>query len=206
MINGYLRLLERRYADSFDDDAQQFVGFALDGAVRMRALINDLLAFSRVGRGEMEIESVDLQELIESLWHLLTAEREGPEPTLLATGLPVVMGDRGQLGQVFQNLLSNALKFVAPGRAPVVEIRSEPLLDGGWSLSVEDEGIGFDPDQAERMFRMFQRLHTRDEFAGTGVGLAIARKVIEAHHGRIRAEPRPGGGARFRIDLPAATA
>jgi PAS domain S-box-containing protein len=205
MINGYLRLLQRRYGDSLEDDAQQFVDFALDGALRMRALIDYLLTYSRLGRVELEIEAVDLQALVESLWRLLTAEREGPAPTLLATGLPVVMGDPGQFAQVFQNLLSNALKFVEPGRAPVVEIRSEPLDDGGWALTLEDEGIGFDPEQAERIFRMFQRLHTRDEFAGTGVGLAIARKVVEAHNGRIWAEVRPGGGARFRIELPVAT-
>ncbi|MEA2123429.1 MAG: hypothetical protein QOI80_211 [Solirubrobacteraceae bacterium] len=203
MISGYLRLLQRRYRDDLDADAQQFIDFAMDGAARMRALIDDLLLYSRLGRDELVLTDVDVQALVESTWRVLTAEREGPEPTLLATGLPVVMGDAGQLGQVIQNLLSNALKFVDPGRAPVVEVRSTPLRNGGWSIIVEDEGIGFEPAQAERMFRMFQRLHTRDEFDGTGVGLAIARKVVEAHGGRLRAEARAGGGARFSIDLPA---
>ncbi len=203
MINGYLRLLQRRHGDSLDEDAQQFIDFALDGAARMRELIDDLLEYSRVGMDAMAFEPVALQPLVEGVWRTLTAERDGPAPTLLATGLPVVMGDGVQLGQVFQNLLSNALKFVEAGRAPVVEITSEPLPDGGWALAVEDEGIGIDPAQAERLFRMFQRLHTRDEYPGTGVGLAITRKVVEAHGGRIWAESRPGGGARFRIDLPA---
>jgi PAS domain S-box-containing protein len=203
MINGYLKLLRRRYHDALDEDAQQFVDFAIDGATRMRGLIDDLLAFSRVGREEAETEAVDLQELVESTWRVLTAERAGPAPTLLATGLPVVMGDAVQLGQAFQNLLSNAVKFVEPGHAPVVELHSTPLSDGGWRIVVEDEGIGFAPAQADRMFRVFQRLHTRDEFPGTGVGLAIARKVIEGHGGRIWAEARAGGGARFCIELPA---
>jgi light-regulated signal transduction histidine kinase (bacteriophytochrome) len=206
MINGYLKLLQRRYRDDLDDDAQEFIDFAMDGAVRMRGLIDDLLAFSRLGRDETQTESVPLQELVESTWRVLTAEREGPEPTLLATGLPVVYGDAGQLGQAFQNLLSNALKFVEPGHAPVVEVHSTPLPDGGWRIIVDDEGIGFAPSQAERMFRVFQRLHTRDEFPGTGVGLAIARKVIEGHGGRIWAESREAGGARFCIDLPVAGA
>ena len=203
MINGYLKLLQRRYRDALDEDAHEFIDFATDGAARMRGLIDDLLAFSRLGREETEMTAVNLQELVESTWRLLTAEREGPEPTLLATGLPVVIGDARQLGQAFQNLLSNALKFVEPGHAPVVEVRSDLLPDGGWRIVVEDEGIGFAPAQAERMFRVFQRLHTRDEFPGTGIGLAITRKVIEGHGGRIWAEARPGGGARFSIDLPA---
>jgi PAS domain S-box-containing protein len=206
MINGYLKLLQRRYRDDLDEDAQQFIEYAADGAARMRGLIDDLLAFSRLGSEATEHAPVPLQQLVESTWRVLTAEREGPEPTLLATGLPVIYGDARQLGQVFQNLLSNALKFVEPGRAPVVEIHSTPLADGGWRIVVDDEGIGFDPTQAERMFRVFQRLHTRDEFPGTGVGLAIARKVIERHGGRIWAESRAGGGARFCIELPATAA
>ncbi len=206
MISGYLRLLQRRHGDALDEDAQQFVAFALDGAARMRELIDDLLMYSRLGREGFDCEPVALQALVEDIWRTLTAERDGPAPTLLATGLPVVMGDPGQLGQVFQNLLSNALKFVEPGHPPVVEVTSAPLPDGGWALAVSDDGIGFDDTQAERLFLMFQRLHTRDEFPGTGVGLAISRKVIEAHQGRIWAESRPGGGARFRIDLPAGPA
>jgi PAS domain S-box-containing protein len=203
MITGYLRLLERRYADALDEDGREFVAFALDGAIRMRTLIDDLLTYSRVGRDVEPAEPVDVQALVETAWRTLTAGREGPPATLLATGLPTVMGDPQQLHQLFQNLLANALKFVAAGRAPVVEVRADVLPEGGWRFTVEDEGIGFDAEQAERIFRVFQRLHTRDEYSGTGVGLAIARKVVEHHGGRIWAEPREGGGARFRFDLPA---
>ena len=203
MINGYLKLLERRYSDQLDDDARQFIHFAVDGAERMRGLIDDLLAYSRIGRERSAPETVDTQAIVEEAWRTLTAERGGPEATLLATGLPTVTGDRHQLGQLFQNLLANAVKFVPPGRGPVVEVRADPLSMGGWRFTVEDEGIGFEAAQAERIFGVFQRLHTRDEFSGTGVGLAIARKVVEQHDGRIWAEPRPGGGARFCFDLPA---
>jgi PAS domain S-box-containing protein len=203
MITGYLRLLERRYGGQLDEDARQFIEFAVDGAARMRGLIDDLLSYSRVGRDAAPAEPVDMQALVEETWRTLTVGREGPEPTLLATGLPTVLGDAHLLGQLLQNLLANAIKFVVPGRAPVVEVRADPLSLGGWRFTVEDEGIGFDAEQAERIFGVFQRLHTRDEYAGTGVGLAIARKVVERHGGSIRAEPRPGGGARFSFDLPA---
>ena len=203
MITGYLRLLERRYGDQLDADAHQFIDFALDGAQRMRGLIEDLLAYSRVGRDEQLQTVVNTQALVESTWRTLTAEREGPGATLLATGLPPVEGDPEQLGQLFQNLLANAIKFVQPGAGPVVEVRADPLTEGGWRFTVTDEGIGLDGADTERIFRVFQRLHTRDEYSGTGIGLAIARKVVEGHGGRIWAEPRPGGGARFVFDLPA---
>jgi len=204
MITGYLKLLDRRYAGALDDEARQFIGFAVDGAGRMRELIDDLLVFSRAGSGDGDSERVDTQALVETTFRTLTAEREGPEATLLATGLPVIHGDPHQLGQLFQNLLTNALKFVRAARPAVVEVRADPLPDGGWSFTVDDDGIGLDAEQAERIFGMFQRLHTRSEFPGTGVGLAIARKVVERHNGSIWAEPRPGGGARFRFDLWAA--
>jgi light-regulated signal transduction histidine kinase (bacteriophytochrome) len=204
MITGYLKLLDRRYGESLDDDAGQFIGYAVDGATRMRALIDDLLAFSRAGRAADEPQPIPSQTLVEDAFRTLTAEREGPEATLLATGLPVILGDPQQFAQLFQNLLGNALKFVEPGHAAVVEVRADPLPDGGWRFTIDDDGIGFGAEQADRMFGMFQRLHTREEFPGTGVGLAIARKVVERHNGRIWAEPRPGGGARFRFDLRAA--
>jgi light-regulated signal transduction histidine kinase (bacteriophytochrome) len=202
MVTGYLNLLERRYGAQLDDDARQFIGFAVDGAARMRGLIDDLLAFSRVGRVELARDQVDTEEVVNEVFRTLTAEREGPEPALLATTLPVVTGDAGQIGQLFQNLLSNAVKFVEPGHAPVIEVTAELLEDGGgWRFVVADDGIGINPAQAERIFGMFQRLHTRDEFPGTGVGLAIARKVVERHGGRIWAEPRPGGGTRMLFEL-----
>ncbi len=203
MVSGYLSLLERRYAEALDDDAREFINYAIDGAARMRGLISDLLAFSRAGRDDAVTEAVDTQRLAEEAFRTLTAGRAGPEPTLLATGLPTLTGDPQQLGQLFQNLLSNALKFVDPGRPAVVEVRAQLLPDGGWRFVVDDDGIGLDAAQAERIFGMFQRLHTRDEFPGTGVGLAIARKVVERHSGRIWCEPRPGGGARFVFELQA---
>jgi light-regulated signal transduction histidine kinase (bacteriophytochrome) len=202
MVTGYLSLLERRYADKLDEDAEQFIGFAVDGATRMRGLIDDLLAFSRVGRAELAREQVNAQELVDEAFRTVTAEREGPEPALLATSLPIVTGDAGQLSQLFQNLLSNAVKFVEPGHAPVIEVTAHLLDDGsGWRFVVADDGIGIDAAQAERIFGMFQRLHTRDEFPGSGVGLAIARKVVERHGGTIWAQPRPGGGTRVVFEL-----
>ncbi len=203
MITGYLKLLERRYGDQLDADAHQFMEFAVDGAQRMRSLIEDLLTYSRVGSGDQPSALVDTQALVESTWKTVTAELEGAEATLIATGLPPIQGDPHQLGQLFQNLLANAVKFVRPGVPPVVEMRADPLPDGGWTFAVTDEGIGLENADTDRIFRVFQRLHTRDEYSGTGIGLAIARKVVEGHGGRIWAEPRPGGGARFVFDLPA---
>ncbi|MEA2171180.1 MAG: hypothetical protein QOF76_4480 [Solirubrobacteraceae bacterium] len=202
MVTGYLSLLERRYGEQLDDDAKQFIGFAVDGAARMRGLIDDLLSFSRVGRAEITPDEVDVQAVVEDTFRTLTAEREGPEPALLATGLPVITGDAVLVRQLFQNLLSNAIKFVEPGQAAVVEVTSEPLEDGsGFRFTVADDGIGIDPVQTERVFGVFQRLHTRDEFPGTGVGLAVARKVVESHGGRIWVEARPGGGTHLIFEL-----
>ena len=200
MVTGYLSLLERRYAPELDDDARQFIGYAVDGAARMRGLIDDLLAFSRVGRAELDRTEIDTQALVEDAFRMVTAERDGPEAALLAAGLPTVTGDLGQLQQLFQNLLGNAVKFVEPGHAPVVEVTAAPTADG-FRFVVADDGIGIDPAHADRVFGMFQRLHTRDEYPGTGVGLAIARRVVERHRGTITAEPRAGGGTRIVFEL-----
>jgi light-regulated signal transduction histidine kinase (bacteriophytochrome) len=205
MVTSYLQLLERRYRGRLDADADEFIHYAVDGATRMRALIDDLLAYSRAGRSDRPMEAVDTGELVDRLVATLTTGRDQDGAHIEVGELPVVDGDPQQLGQLFQNLLGNALKFTAPGRAPLVRVDAEALPQR-WRFTVADNGIGIDPAHAERVFRMFQRLHGRDDYPGTGVGLAIARKVVERHGGRIWAEPGPERGARFCFHLPDGTA
>jgi PAS domain S-box-containing protein len=201
MITSYLQLLRRRHGDRLGGEADAFVGHAIDGAARMRTLIEDLLTYSRAGRSERPSEPVDLAALVRSIADTVAAASE-PRPTIEWSDLPTVPGEAAQLQQLLQNLISNGVKFVAPGTVPHVRVSAE--RDGPvWRLTVEDNGIGIEPRHAERIFGMFQRLHTRDAFPGTGIGLAIARKVVERHGGRIWVEPRHGGGTRFRFTLPA---
>ena len=207
MVTSFLQLLERRYADQIDDAGREYIGYAVDGARRMQTLIQDLLAYSRIGTHGKAFGPVDLGDEIETVFRDLG-------PLLAETGadvqvlgeLPTVEGDAGQLRQVFQNLLANAVKFRRPEAAPRVQVTAEPAsIDGepGWAVSVEDNGIGLDPKYADRVFQVFQRLHTRDEYAGTGIGLAIVKKVVERHGGAISFEPaRSGPGTRFTVKLP----
>jgi signal transduction histidine kinase len=166
----------------------------------MRDLIDDLLTYSRAGRGDEPLGPVDSHVIA------TTAASAVERPAEIRIGeLPTVLGDRQQLGQLFQNLIGNAVKFVPEDRGPVVDVSAE--RDGAlWRFAVADNGIGLDPAHADRIFRMFQRLHTRDDYPGTGIGLAIAKKVVERHGGEIWAEPRPEGGTRFCFTLPAAKA
>jgi PAS domain S-box-containing protein len=202
-IASYLELLRRRHGDSLSAEADEFVSRAVDGAGRMRALIEDLLAYSRTGRSERPLEPVDLGAIVASIADAVTGD---PPPVIEWDDLPTVTGEPGQLRQLLQNLISNAVKFVAPGTVPHVRVSAEQVRvepEGMfWRLAVDDNGIGIDPQYAERVFGMFQRLHTRDTFPGTGIGLAIARKVVEHHDGSISAEPRPEGGTRMVFTLP----
>jgi PAS domain S-box-containing protein len=199
MVSSYLQLLRRRYHGRLDADADAFIDYAVDGAGRMRDLIDDLLTYSRAGRGDGQLGPVDSRAIAE--FAAGTVEREAE---VRIAALPTVLGDRQQLGQLFQNLIGNAVKFVPEDRVPEVEVAAE--RDGAmWRFSICDNGIGLDAAHAERIFRMFQRLHTRDDYPGTGIGLAIAKKVVERHGGTIRAEPRPEGGSRFSFTLPDAT-
>jgi PAS domain S-box-containing protein len=197
-ISGYLQLLRRRFSAELPAAADEYVGAAIDSANRLRTLIDDLLTYSRAGSPDIEAEPVDMQRIVEVVVASVTAD---PAPIIEFEGLPAVRGDPRGLMQVMQNLLANAIKFVAPGTVPHVRVTAA-RRDDCWRIAVEDNGIGIDPQQAERIFGMFQRLHLREDYPGTGIGLAIARKVVEHHGGRIWAEPRPDGGTRMAFTLP----
>jgi len=202
MVSGYLALLKKRHHQALDAKGRDFISQAVDGAERMHALINGLLAYSRVGRAEAPQEPVAAHTaLTEAIANLRPQLSEaGAEVTYDA--LPVVLGDRMQLVQLFQNLVGNAVKYRGPA-APQVHITA--ARDGEhWRISVRDNGIGIDPAHHERIFEVFQRLHTRSEYPGTGIGLAICKKIVERHGGRLWVESMKGAGSSFAFTLPAA--
>ncbi|HEX6622020.1 MAG TPA: ATP-binding protein [Solirubrobacteraceae bacterium] len=201
-VTSFCQMIERRYSGQLDERGEQYIAFAVDGAKRMQALINDLLAFSRVGRVERPRELVDLEELVAQATSVLSLAIEETSATVDVRGdLPVVYGERSLLGLVFQNLISNAIKFHGD-ESPVVRVSAR--RDGDhWELAVADNGIGIDPEYADRIFVIFQRLHARDVYAGTGIGLTMCRKVIEYHGGEIWLEAsQNGAGSTFRFTLP----
>ncbi len=200
MVASYVQLLEKRYKGKLDTDAEEFIAYAVDGATRMRALINDLLAYSRVGRAETEFAPADCGAILDRVLVNLkvTIAEHGAEVT--RDPLPTVVGDAVQLGQVFQNLVGNAVKFrrTDPPRVHVSARQS----GADWVFSVRDNGIGIDPQHFERIFQVFQRLHSHRQYPGTGIGLAICKKVVEHHGGRIWVESQPGQGSTFYFTIP----
>jgi signal transduction histidine kinase len=201
-VSSFTQLLQKRYGGKLDDRADQYIGFAVDGAKRMQVLINDLLAFSRVGRIGAGLGEVSLDECLDEALQSLTTATEENDARIERGSLPVVRGDKTLLTQVFQNLIGNSLKFRGDA-SPVVYVSSE-LRDDEWFISVSDNGIGIDPQFSDKVFVIFQRLHGRDEYEGTGIGLALCRKIIEYHGGRMWLEPRQDGdvGATFTFTLP----
>ena len=199
--SAYAQLLSQRYKGKLDEDADQFLSFIVDGAKRMGALIQDLLSFARVTAEEARPASVALDEDLEAaLTHLHQAIEES-EASVTHDPLPTLPVDRGQMVRLFQNLVGNALKYRARERCPVIHVSAE---DRGveWVISVQDNGIGFDPAHSAAIFTPFQRLHSQEEYPGSGVGLAICRKIVEGHGGRIWAESSPGDGSKFLFTLP----
>lgn len=201
MVEGYLGLLSRRYADRLDQDAADFIGYAVDGAGRMRRLISDLLAYSRVAtRGRRPEPSAVDGAVDEALANLQVAVAESGARITRAE-LPVVMADHTQLVQLYQNLIGNAVKFRGE-QPPEIQLGAE--RDGDmWRLWVADNGLGIAPEQSERIFVIFQRLHPPGEYPGTGIGLAVCRRIVERHGGEIRVESTEGTGATFHFTLPA---
>lgn len=202
MVSSYLTLLERRIAGSLDDDSRAFIGFARDGAERMNRLIIDLLDYSRVGRSDHPWEPVALAEVMEQVAQMLAPGiAEAKAELVVAPGLPATMGVADDLVRLFVNLVGNALKYREPSRPLRIEVATG-VEDGFHVVSVKDNGIGIEPEYKERIFRIFQRLHGRDEYGGTGIGLAVCKKITERHGGRIWVESRPGRGSTFRVALP----
>ena len=202
MVSSYLSLLEKRYGAALDDEAKEYIGFAVDGAQRMNDLVDGLLTYSRIDRSTNPFELVDLEEVFEIVTTNLEVSIRDTGTTITRDRLPEIMGDRRQMIQLFQNLISNALKF-QNGNVPRLLI-SVLAVGNGWRIAVTDNGIGISPEQSERVFQMFRRLHTRDEYPGNGMGLAISKKIVERHGGKIWFESEPGQGTTFFFTLPIA--
>jgi light-regulated signal transduction histidine kinase (bacteriophytochrome) len=197
-ISNFITLLARRYQGNLDAEANEYIALAVEGAQRMQQMIQDLLAYTRAGQVP-EVETVDCEAVIAHVMEAIQLRIAECEAVITNDPLPTIPGDATRLGQVFQNLISNALKFrsAAP---PRIHIWAQREGDS-WRFAVRDNGIGLDPAQADRIFQVFQRLHTRNEYSGTGVGLAICKKIIEQHGGRIWVESAPGQGATFFFTL-----
>ena len=200
MVGSYLELLSRRYEGKLDNEAQEFIGFAVDGATRMKHLINDLLGYSRAGSNPLKLETVDIGEVLGPVLNTLALHIAETHADVEVGPMPKLTGDALQLGRVFQNLVENALKYrsAAP---PRIRIAAEPA-SVGWRFSVTDNGIGIDPRFREQIFEIFKRLHGREHYSGTGIGLAVTKLVVERHGGRIWVEPAEGGGSIFLFTLP----
>jgi PAS domain S-box-containing protein len=201
MVASYLQLLERRYKDRLDADASEFIQYAVDGAGRMQTLINDLLAYSRVGTQGKPFKLTDYGEVLkQTLLQLKMSIEETGAVITHDDPLPEVMADESQLIQVLQNLVSNAIKFQSD-QVPHIHVGAEHI-EGEWVFSVKDQGIGMDPQYKDRIFLIFQRLHNRTEYRGTGIGLAICKRIIERHGGRIWVESEPEKGSTFYFTIP----
>jgi PAS domain S-box-containing protein len=200
MVSSYLQLLERRHKAELTSDAQEFIAYAVDGAARMKRLIQDLLLYSRVSTQGQPLMATDSTAAIADAAVNLEVLIREKAAAVTWDPLPTVAADASQLTQLFQNLLANALKFSAEA-PPCVHVSAAPT-DGGWRFCVQDNGIGIALEHAHKIFIIFQRLHPRDTYPGTGIGLAVCKKIVERHGGRIWVESALGEGARFYFTLP----
>jgi PAS domain S-box-containing protein len=200
MVASYCQLLKRRYEGKLDADADEFIGFAVEGASRMQRLINDLLTYSRVGRKDNELAQISGADIVKAALANLEAAIAESTAKIELGELPEIYGNRTQLVQLFQNLVGNAIKFRGAS-PPIIRITAAPHEQFS-QFTVEDNGIGIEAEYLERVFVIFQRLHDRAKYSGTGIGLAVAKKVVDRHGGRIWIESTPGQGSRFHFTLP----
>jgi PAS domain S-box-containing protein len=200
MVASYTTLLAKRYKGKLDTDADEFIGFAVDGAKRMQGLIQDLLAYSRVGTRGKDLAPTDCETVLADSLQVLKFAIQDASATVTHDELPTVVADETQLGQLFQNLIGNALKY-RNSKAPVIHFGARRDRES-WIFSVHDNGIGIDLQYADRIFVIFQRLHTREEYPGTGIGLAVCKKIVERHGGRIWLDSELSKGSTFYFSIP----
>jgi signal transduction histidine kinase len=200
MVVSYLQLLERRYQGQLDATANEFIGYAVDGASRMQTLIRDLLSYSRVGTRTQAFALTDSADVVDKAIANLQMAIAKSAAVITHNSLPEVMVDSSQFAQLFQNLMGNAIKFHGE-QPPQIHISAERIADG-WQFSVRDNGIGIEPEYTERIFVIFQRLHRRADYPGTGIGLAICKKIVERHGGRLWIESELGQGSVFYFTIP----
>jgi light-regulated signal transduction histidine kinase (bacteriophytochrome) len=200
MVTSYLQLIERRYKGKLDTDADDFIAYAVDGAIRMKTLINDLLTYSRVGTRSEAFQQMNAAVAVDRAIANLGMAIDESHAAVTYDPLPEIMADASQLAQLFQNLIGNALKFHGQN-SPIVHIQAIHQEDK-WLFSVRDNGIGIDPEYTERIFALFQRLHNRAAYPGTGIGLAICKKIVERHGGQIWVDAKPNQGSTFYFTIP----
>ncbi|MFC4440309.1 ATP-binding protein [Halostagnicola sp. GCM10023398] len=204
MISSYLQLIENRYANELDEDGEEFLEYAIDGSKRMKEMIDGLLEYSRVNTQGKPLEPVDLNDIVTDARKNLEIQIRESNADIECDELPRVNGDASQLRQLFQNLFSNAIEY-SGDQPPRVDVFAERTGEK-WKLSVRDDGIGIDPKDQDHIFDVFERLHSHEEHAGTGIGLALCKRITERHDGEIWVDSEPGEGATFSFTLPAVTA
>jgi light-regulated signal transduction histidine kinase (bacteriophytochrome) len=200
MVTSFLSQLEKKYSDIIDEKGKQYIYFAVDGAKRMRQIILDLLEFSRVGRFDGKMETVDTNKVMEEVVSLFRNQIDETGSVIHFKDMPAVRTFESPFRQVIQNLVSNALKYQKPDQKAVINISAEKK-ETHWQFAVSDNGIGIEPEYYDRVFAIFQRLHNKDEYSGTGIGLAIVKKIIEVMGGEIWIKSKPGEGSTFFFTL-----
>jgi light-regulated signal transduction histidine kinase (bacteriophytochrome) len=198
---NFSEMLATRYQGQLDDPADKYLGYIADGAKRMKDLINDLLTFSRVGKADFRLTLTDMNDILQGTLNDIQPLVREEQAEITHELLPTLKVNPNQMGQLFQNLIANAIKFHGD-QPPRIHV-SARQADREWVMAVHDNGIGFEPQYAEGIFKIFRRLHTKEEYPGTGIGLAICKKIMERHGGRIWAETEPGRGASFYFAIPA---
>ena len=199
MVSSYLSLLMKRYKDKLDSDAREFIDFAVDGAQRMQTMINDLLQYSRITTRGKPFEKTDLEQVLETVLVNLKISIEESKAKITHDTLPKVLVDRTQMERLLQNLIGNAIKY-ADNRKPKIHISAKKKKEA-YTFSIQDNGIGIEDEFKEKIFGIFQRLHTREEYSGTGIGLAICKKIVERHGGRIWVDSEKGRGSTFKFTI-----